>query len=69
LAGTFFPIDNFPKWLQPISNILPLTHLNQAMRDVAFEGAHISDCAPQLGVLLLWGTVVYIIAIKVFKWE
>jgi ABC-2 type transport system permease protein len=39
------------------------------MRDVAFEGAHISDCAPQLGVLLLWGTVVYIIAIKVFKWE
>ncbi len=69
LAGTFFPVENFPKWLQPISNILPLTHLNQAMRDVAFEGAHITDCAPQLGVLLLWGAVAYIIAIRVFKWE
>jgi ABC-2 type transport system permease protein len=69
LAGTFFPVENFPNWLQPISKVLPLTHLNQAMRDVAFEGAHISDCSTQIGVLLLWGVFAYIIAIRVFKWE
>ena len=34
LSGTFFPIDNFPSWLQPICKILPLTHLNDAMRNV-----------------------------------
>jgi ABC-2 type transport system permease protein len=39
------------------------------MRNVAFEGAHLSDCAPQLKYLLIWGVVLYAVAIKVFKWE
>lgn len=69
LAGTFFPIDNFPGWLRPICKILPLTHLNDAMRNVAFEGAHLADCGEQLGILAIWGVVAYAIAIKVFKWE
>lgn len=69
LAGTFFPVENFPTWLQPLCNILPLTHLNQAMRNVAFEGAHLTDCGPQLQYLLIWGIVLYAAAIKVFRWE
>lgn len=69
LAGTFFPIDNFPNWLEPICRILPLTHLNDAMRNVAFEGARLADCGKQIGILSLWGIAAYAIAIKVFKWE
>jgi ABC-2 type transport system permease protein len=69
LAGTFFPIDNFPGWLQPVCNVLPLTHLNDAMRNVAFEGARIGDCGKQLAVLGIWAVVAYAIAVKVFKWE
>lgn len=69
LAGTFFPIDNFPGWLQPLCKILPLTHLNDAMRNVAFEGARLTDCGTQLAVLGAWGVVAYAIAIKVFRWE
>jgi ABC-2 type transport system permease protein len=69
LAGTFFSIDTFPKWLQPICKILPLTHLNDAMRNIAFEGSHLVDCGKQLGILGLWGVVLYAVAIKVFKWE
>ena len=69
LAGTFFSIDTFPKWLQPICRVLPLTHLNDAMRNVAFEGSHLIDCGKQLGILGLWGIGIYAIAIKVFRWE
>jgi len=69
LAGTFFPIDNFPAWLQPLCKILPLTHLNDAMRNVAFEGAHLTGCWKQLGILAIWAVVGYTLAIKVFKWE
>ena len=69
LAGTFFPIENFPSWLQPICRVLPLTHLNEAMRNIAFEGDHLIDCGTQIGYLLLWGLVLYSIAIKVFRWE
>ena len=69
LGGTFFSVDVFPKWLQPISKALPLTHLNTAMRNVAFEGQSLWDVKGEIGILLLWGIAVYIIAIKVFKWE
>ena len=69
LAGTFFPIDRFPGWLQVIAKVLPLTHLNTAMRSVAFEGTHLWDVRNEIGILLLWGVVAYAIAIKVFRWE
>jgi len=82
LGGTFFSIDNFPKWLQPISNAMPLTHLNEAMRKVAFEGQSVWQVTtasvnlnnhilniPVLLILLIWGVVVYFFAVKVFKWE
>ena len=69
LGGTFFSVEAFPKWLQPISKALPLTHLNTAMRAVAFEGQNLWDVRSEIGILLLWGIVVYIVAIKVFKWE
>ena len=69
LAGTFFSVDAFPTWLQPLCRMLPLTYFNDAMRKIAFEGAHLTDCWPQIGVLLLWGVIVYIAAIKIFRWE
>ena len=69
LGGTFFSADAFPKWLQPISKALPLTHLNTAMRHVAFEGQNLWDVRGEIGILLIWGVVVYAIAIRVFKWE
>ena len=69
LGGTFFSTDAFPGWLKTFADILPLTHLNDAMRNVAFEGAHLSDCMKQMGILAIWGVVVYAIAVKVFRWE
>lgn len=69
LSGTFFSIDAFPEWLQPISRALPLTYLNDAMRKVAFEGAGLWDVKHQLFIMLVWGIGVYAVAVKVFKWE
>ena len=69
ICGTFFPIDVFPKWLQYVAQVMPLTHLNNALRDVAFEGNNLWNERWEIGILLLWGVVVYAIAVKVFKWE
>jgi ABC-2 type transport system permease protein len=69
LSGTFFSVTAFPTWLQHVSNVLPLTHLNNAMRKVAFEGAGLGDVTHQLFILLLWGIGVYAVAVKTFKWE
>ena len=69
LAGTFFPIDVFPGWLQPICKVLPLTYLNDALRKVAFEGLHLWNLGPQVLILSIWGIAVYTLAVKVFRWE
>ena len=69
LAGTFFAIDNFPKWLQPFCRALPLTYLNDALRKIAFEGAGFWDVRVDVLVLLGWGVVIYAIAGRAFKWE
>lgn len=69
LSGTFFGIEAFPTWLQPICKVLPLTFLNDAMRKVAFDGDNLIDVGAQIGFLGLWGIAVYVIASKAFKWE
>lgn len=69
LGGTFFSIDVFPAWLQPIARAMPLTHLNEAMRSVAFEGHNLWQVKTEIAILLIWTVAVYFVATKVFKWE
>jgi ABC-2 type transport system permease protein len=69
LSGTFFSISAFPTWLQPISNALPLTYLNNAMRKVAFEGAGLFDVGHEILILFIWMIIIYTVAVKTFKWE
>ncbi len=69
LSGTFFSIENFPDWIQPISKALPLTHLNNALRKVAFEGFNLWDVKFEMMILVIWGILIYSVAVKVFKWE
>jgi ABC-2 type transport system permease protein len=69
LAGTFFSVEAFPKWMQPITKALPLTYLNDALREIAFEGASLWDVKMDIGILLLWGVIGYFIASRTFKWE
>lgn len=69
LAGTFFSIEAFPAWLQPVSRAIPLTYLNQALRRIAFEGATVFDLSTEILIMSAWGIVIYFFAIKFFKWE
>ena len=69
LSGTFFPRSALPSFLQPILKFLPLTAVNDAMRNVAFEGASLASCWEQILILLVWGIIIYVVTAKVFKWE
>jgi ABC-2 type transport system permease protein len=69
LSGTFFPIGVFPKWLQEICQVLPLTQYNDAIRKISFEGLSILDCWREIGILAIWIAIIYIILVKVIKWE
>lgn len=69
LSGTFFPTDNLPTWIQPIANNLPLSYFNMAVRKVTTEGGDITQTAPYILGLLIWGAVMYLLAARTFKWE
>jgi ABC-2 type transport system permease protein len=69
LSGTFFPTSELPNWLQPIANILPLSFFNEAVRKITTEGGDITQTIPFMLGLILWGTIMYILAAKTFKWE
>jgi ABC-2 type transport system permease protein len=69
LSGTFFSIEVFPKWLQEICRVLPLTQYNTAVRKISFEGLDIFQCGREIGILAVWMAIVYVIAVRVLKWE
>lgn len=69
LSGTFFTIEVFPKWLQEICQVLPLTQYNDAVRKISFEGLSLISCWKEIGILGIWIAITYLIAAKVLKWE
>jgi len=69
LSGTFFPRTALPAFLQPVIKFLPLTAVNDAMRNVAFEGASIAGSWEQILILLVWGVIIYALTAKFFRWE
>ncbi|MGI5505113.1 ABC transporter permease [Lentzea sp. CA-135723] len=69
LSGTFFPVDQAPAWLQTVSKIFPLRHMNDGMLDVLVRGKGIEALAFPAAVLVGFTLVVGFIASRVFKWE
>lgn len=69
MSGTFFTSSRFPDFLQPFIKILPLTAMNDALRAVMNEGTSIFETWSSLLVLVIWGIVCFVIALKIFRWQ
>jgi ABC-2 type transport system permease protein len=69
LSGTFFSYERFPAVLQPAIRALPLTALNDALRAVVNDGASLASRWPQVLVMVAWGTVGFVLALRWFRWQ
>jgi ABC transporter DrrB family efflux protein len=69
LSGTFFSWERFPEAVHPFIRALPLTALNDALRAVMTEGRPLSALGLELGVLALTGTVSFLVAVRIFRWQ
>jgi ABC-2 type transport system permease protein len=69
LSGVFFPVETMPDWLQPISNLLPLTYFAEGLRDsmVYESGLFSSTLWFGIGVLLIWGAVSFLLGSWLYK--
>jgi ABC-2 type transport system permease protein len=69
LSGTFFSAARFPEILQPFVRAIPLTALNDALRAVINDGATLAATSTQIVILLAWGVVSFVVALKIFRWQ
>jgi len=69
VSGVFFSSDRFPDVVQPIVRALPLTALNDALRAVLLEGADLGSQLGRIGILLAWGGVSFVLALRLFRWS
>jgi len=69
LSGVFFSADRFPDVAQPFIRLLPLTALNDALREVMIEGAGIVAVMPELVNLSVWTVLSFVVALKIFRWK
>jgi ABC-2 type transport system permease protein len=69
VSGVFFPIETMPEWLQPISNILPLTYFAEGLRDsMVYETSILSESIWfGFGNMILWGGIAFMIGSWLYK--
>jgi ABC-type multidrug transport system permease subunit len=67
-SGVFFSYERFPAMVHPLIKALPLTALNDALRASILEGTPLRQQWPRLLVMVLWGGISFLLALKWFRW-
>jgi ABC-type multidrug transport system permease subunit len=68
-SGVFFSSSNFPRAVQPLINILPLTAVNNALRANMLEGTQITALGFEMAVIVAWLVISFVAALKLFRWR
>jgi ABC-2 type transport system permease protein len=69
ISGTFFTPKEYPGFLRAIADVLPLTYFTKLTRNVMVRHEHIWSQGGSLAVVLLWGSVGLVAAIRGFRWQ
>ena len=69
LSGVFFPREAMPDFLASITQFMPLTYVNEALRAVVNEGSVLVSLGPQLLGIGVWAVITFVLAIRMFRWE
>jgi hypothetical protein len=54
--------------IHPLIQALPLTALNDALRATILEGAPLAAQSGRILVMLVWGGVSFLLAMRWFRW-
>jgi len=69
LSGVFFSATRFPAMVQPFVRALPLTAGIDAMRGNMLQGIGVGQMLPQVGILLAWFVVPFVVSLRIFRWR
>jgi len=69
ISGVFYDADHAPGVLRDIAEVLPLKHLIDGLSGAMVHGDGVGAHAGALAVLVLWGVLGGILAVRGFSWE
>ena len=69
ISGTFFSPEKYPRFLRAIADLLPLTYFTKLVRNVVVRHDHIWSQGGSIAVVLIWGVIGLIAAIRGFRWQ
>jgi ABC transporter DrrB family efflux protein len=69
LSGVFFSATRFPSVIQPVVRALPLTAAIDALRGNMLQGTNLRQLTPQIGILIAWLIVPFVISLRIFRWR
>ncbi|MFB0533510.1 MAG: ABC transporter permease, partial [Anaerolineae bacterium] len=67
LGGVYYPITVLPFWLQPFSQLLPITYSLRAMRLAVLQGYSVPALAADLLALALFSAVLLPLSMVAFR--
>ena len=67
-SGVFFSYERFPAKILPLIKALPLTALNDALRDTILQCGSLRAQGGRLLILLVWGGTSFLLALRWFRW-
>lgn len=68
-GNIFFPLDNLPKWLKPVAQVLPIKYLADALRNIMTLGHSLWDVKKDILGLVVWLAIFLVIAARVFSFS
>ena len=68
LGKSYFPLDA-PTALKPLVTAMPLTHINDAMREVVNGGGELGDLWVSWAALAAWVLVGFTASVRAFRWQ
>jgi ABC-2 type transport system permease protein len=68
LSGSFFPLESMPSYLQAASRVLPLTYLNNGLRDAMVFG-NVGSALTNLAVVAFLAGILFVLAAKLMSWK
>jgi ABC-2 type transport system permease protein len=69
ISGSFWSPHAYPRFLEVIADILPLTYFIRMTRDIVLRHTEIWNEGTAVGVIAAWGAVGLFFALRRFRWE
>jgi ABC-2 type transport system permease protein len=69
ISGAFFSPRDLPRFLEVLSEALPLTYLLRLIRSTFIEGETLASSPGAIAAVLVWGLLGLVVAGRMFRWE